>query len=217
RVGVCRDQTGGAASYGQGGGRPGGHHEACGRGSLYSRSGLTVSGTRQGYQNAVQRPPFYCGVVLVENEGLTTYAVYSSGSPRQREPQEAGSPAFSRPDRLGQVEASTPSSYAPQSLEGGVRFADHLVGGRRDRSESYGNWHGEMVQRGEGLRLHLASRGARRVRALLVHPDGRVQVARGGAARRVRRRTRKEGRGSPERPRRLIRPLAQPASAYSCS
>src|SRR4051794_1918673 len=52
---------------------------------------------------------------------------------------------------------------------------------------SHGNWHREVVQRREGLRVHHAGRGLERpVRPPLEHPGRRLSLARRGRARRVR-------------------------------
>ncbi|CAA9241882.1 MAG: Cold shock protein of CSP family, partial [uncultured Acidimicrobiales bacterium] len=66
-----------------------------------------------------------------------------------------------------------------------------------------GNRNREVLQRREGLRLHLPRAGGRRLRALLQHPEQRLQVPRRGPERRVRRRPRAQGRRGAERPRHL--------------
>src|SRR5918998_94726 len=72
------------------------------------------------------------------------------------------------------------------------------------RRERHGPGHCEVVQRGEGLRLHRAGRRRRRrLLPLLRHHRQRLPVAGGGAAGRVRRHAGPEGPAGGERPRGL--------------
>jgi hypothetical protein len=71
------------------------------------------------------------------------------------------------------------------------------------KREDFDHRYREVLQRGEGLRLHLARAGRRRLRPLLQHPGQWLQVAQRRRSRRVRRWPRPQRRGSSERPRPL--------------
>src|SRR5581483_8232341 len=75
-----------------------------------------------------------------------------------------------------------------------------------------GDWHSEVVQRGEGLRLHLPGGWCRRVRALLGHRGQRLPQPRGGPAGRVRGDHRSQGRPGPERAGDRLTPAAPQSS-----
>lgn len=75
-----------------------------------------------------------------------------------------------------------------------MRRTDAYRTSRTRKQRSHGYRHRQVVQRREGFRLHRCRRRQRRpLRSLLRHPDGRLPLAGGEPARRVRRRDQPEG------------------------
>src|SRR5258705_3537816 len=81
---------------------------------------------------------------------------------------------------------SSTNALGPKTRLRWLGVAAHATGGAVwgfppvSKEFSRGTWHREVVQRGEGFRVHFAGGRRGRVRALLGHPGRRIQDTRRG-------------------------------------